>query len=93
MLIPVESNRTVRWLTEESARRYNSMTGLNPILSLQTLEGAALNGDDVVSMIFKDGDKVIGEMLKWDLQPLHERYGNLCRQLDAGKIKGSGFLK
>ena len=58
--------------------------GLSPILSLQTDDGAALNEEDVVNLILRDGDKVVGEMVKWDLQPLPERYGNLCRQLEIG---------
>ena len=84
LLIPVECNKSVKWLSEEAARRYYNMTGLNPILSLHTADGAVLNGEDVVSIILQDGDKVIGEMIKWDLQPLPERYANLCRQLETG---------
>lgn len=86
LLIPVECNKSVKWLSEEAARRYYNMTGLNPILSLQTLDGAVLNGEDTVSIILQDGDKVIGEMIKWDLQPLPERYANLCRQLETGDV-------
>ena len=86
LLIPVEGSKSVKWLSEEAARRYYNMTGLNPILSLQTSDGAVLNGEDTVSIILQDGDKVIGEMLKWDLQPLPERYANLCRQLETGFI-------
>lgn len=54
------------------------------MLSLQTSDGAVLNGDDVLSLILQDGDKIVGEMVKWDLQPLPERYANLCRQLEIG---------
>lgn len=62
------------------------MTGLNPVLSLQTLDGAVLNGEDVVGLILQDGEKIVGEMVKWDLQPLPERYNNLCRQLEVGRF-------
>lgn len=62
------------------------MTGLNPVLSLQTLDGAVLNGEDVVDLILQDGEKIVGEMVKWDLQPLPERYNNLCRQLEVGRF-------
>lgn len=85
LLIPVERNKSVQWLSEEAARRYYNMTGLNPVLSLQTTDGAVLNGEDVVSVILQDGEKIVGEMVKWDLQPLPERYNNLCRQLEVGK--------
>lgn len=61
------------------------MTGLNPVLSLHTLDGAVLNGEDDVALILQDGEKIVGEMVKWDLQPLPERYGNLCRQLEVGE--------
>ena len=84
LLVPVECNKSVQWLTEEVARRYYNMTGLNPVLSLQTQDGAVLNGDDIVNVILQDGDKVVSKMLKWDLQPLPERYSNLCRQLQTG---------
>ena len=109
LLIPAGADKTVKWLTEEAARRYYNMTGipflltfiinsqpndyiffsyagLSPILSLQTDDGAALNEEDVVSLILKDGDKVVGEMVKWDLEPLPERYGKLCGQLNTGFI-------
>lgn len=69
---------------DEAARRYYNMTGLNPVLSLQTDDGAVLNGEDVVSLILQDGDKIVGDMVKWDLQPLPERYANLCKQLQVG---------
>ena len=85
LLIPVERNKSVQWLSDEAARRYYNMTGLNPVLSLHTLDGAVLNGEDEVTLILQDGDKIVGEMVKWDLQPLPERYSNLCRQLEVGK--------
>ncbi len=84
LLIPVERNKSVQWLSDEAARRYYNMTGLNPVLSLHTLDGAVLNGEDEVTLILQDGDKLVGEMVKWDLQPLPERYSNLCRQLEVG---------
>jgi len=62
------------------------MTGLNPVLSLHTMDGAVLNGEDEVTLILQDGDKLVGEMVKWDLQPLPERYANLCRQLEIGEF-------
>ena len=63
---------------------FSSLLGLSPILSLQTSDGAVLNGEDVLGLILQDGDKVVGDMVKWDLQPLPERYANLCRQLEIG---------
>lgn len=62
------------------------MTGLNPVLSLHTMDGAVLNGEDEITLILQDGDKIVGEMVKWDLQPLPERYANLCRQLEVGEF-------
>lgn len=68
------------------------MTGLNPVLSLQTADGAVLNEDDMIDFLFRDGDKIVGEMVKWDLQPLPERYSNLCRQLEVGKLLDNNIL-
>ena len=84
LLIPVEHHRNVQWLSEEAARRYYNMSGLNPVLSLQTQDGAVLNGEDVVSVILQDGDKIVGGIVKWDLQPLPQRYTNACRQTEIG---------
>ena len=86
LLIPVERSKSVQWLSDEAARRYYNMTGLNPVLSLHTMDGAVLNGEDEVTLILQDGDKLVGEMVKWDLQPLPERYANLCRQLEIGEF-------
>ncbi|EFX69074.1 hypothetical protein DAPPUDRAFT_62661, partial [Daphnia pulex] len=86
LLIPVERSKSVQWLSDEAARRYYNMTGLNPVLSLHTTDGAVLNGEDEVTLILQDGDKLVGEMVKWDLQPLPERYANLCRQLEIARI-------
>jgi hypothetical protein len=86
LLIPVERSKSVQWLSDEAARRYYNMTGLNPVLSLHTTDGAVLNGEDEVTLILQDGDKLVGEMVKWDLQPLPERYANLCRQLEIGGV-------
>ena len=84
LLIPVDQSRTLQWLAEEAARRYYNMTGLNPVLSLHTEDGAVLNGDDVVSVILRDGEKIVGQIDKWDLQPLPERYSSACRQMETG---------
>ncbi len=91
LLIPVERSKSVQWLSDEAARRYYNMTGLNPVLSLHTMDGAVLNGEDEVTLIFQDGDKLVGEMVKWDLQPLPERYANLCRQLEVGEFSNFYF--
>ncbi|XP_057368859.1 tonsoku-like protein [Daphnia carinata] len=86
LLIPVERSKSVQWLSDEAARRYYNMTGLNPVLSLHTMDGAVLNGEDEVTLILQDGDKIVGQMVKWDLQPLPERYSNLCCQLEVVRL-------
>lgn len=65
---------------------------MSPVLSLQTSDGAVLNGGDVLGLILQDGDKIVGEMVKWDLQPLPERYANLCKQLEIGSCPPFVYL-
>lgn len=76
LLVPVERGKSVQWLAEEAARRYDKMTGLNvTVLSLKTEAGGALlNGDDPVDLVLNDGDRIVGDMVKWHLRPLPERY-------------------
>ena len=88
LLIPVDAARTLQWLADEAARRYYAMTGLEPVLALHTEDavGAALNGQDTVGVVLRDGDRVVGRVDKWHLPPLPERYAAACRQTETGAL-------
>ena len=70
--------KTVKWLAEQATFRYHSDTGLKPILSLFTTEGAALSPADLIADVLSNNELVNGTVESWDLPPLAERYKVSC---------------
>ncbi|XP_077993880.1 tonsoku-like protein [Glandiceps talaboti] len=78
-LIPVLSReKTISWLTEQSAQRYYNASGLRPNLVLMTGEGALFSPEDTVMDVMSMNEEIIGDVSSWDLQPLPERYQRAC---------------
>ncbi|XP_075211735.1 tonsoku-like protein [Lycorma delicatula] len=83
VVVPNDHELTISWLAEEAARRYKSMEGLEPKLSLQTVEGALLFPSDPLSLIFDLGSEIRAVVTSWNLTPIIQRYKDAC---SASKI-------
>lgn len=64
--------------------RYHSTTGLKPVLSLFTTEGAALSSDDLISDVLSNNEQVNAIVENWDLPPLSKRYEDACVMANTG---------
>uniref|UniRef100_A0A1B6ECU5 Uncharacterized protein n=1 Tax=Clastoptera arizonana TaxID=38151 RepID=A0A1B6ECU5_9HEMI len=84
LLVPLptyqESPLTVEWLAKEAARRYHSLEGVEPKLSLSTEDGALLAPDDPISLLLSSPE-VHATVSSWNLAPLNHRYKEACTAL------------
>ncbi|XP_047113180.1 tonsoku-like protein isoform X1 [Schistocerca piceifrons] len=82
-LIPVpDASLSIGWLVQETARRYYSLEGLRPTLTLQTSDGALLAEDDPISLI-TGSNELIASVVSWNLPPLTERYVEAAASLQS----------
>ena len=73
--VPSSGNRTIAWMCNEVANRYEASMGLKPRLQLTTADGAEFHPDDPVqSMLINNNEVLVGVVLNWDLALLTERY-------------------
>ncbi|XP_030571588.1 tonsoku-like protein [Drosophila novamexicana] len=93
LLVPVERKKlqdvNMRWLAEETGRRYNKLTGLTPLLRLKTSDGFAYEDSDAVCVALEQ-NMLLSTILDWKISPLSQRYEEMCHQLHKGvddKIK------
>ncbi|XP_017861360.1 PREDICTED: tonsoku-like protein isoform X1 [Drosophila arizonae] len=93
LLVPIERKKlqdiNMRWLAEETGRRYNKLTGLTPLLRLKTSDGFAYEETDSVSVALEQ-NMLLSTILDWKISPLSQRYEEMCHQLQKAvddKIK------
>ena len=83
LVIPIlNRSSNCLWLNKEVEKRYFSKFGVKPNLSLETTDGALLSDEDfILDVITGQELKVIAKIDSWVLDPLHERYIEVCNSL------------
>ena len=82
LYVPVtDPSLTVSWLAKEAATRYWRLHNMEPVLSLRTDDGAALDPTDPLSHILATCQTISGEVLHWNMKPASEMYRDTCRDL------------
>lgn len=79
-LIPIptsEENINLKWLSTETSRRYYKLEGANPILNLTTDDGALLDENDPIDLVF-GLQEVLGNVAGWSTETLIETYKKSC---------------
>lgn len=79
-LIPIptsEENINLKWLSTETSRRYYKLEGANPILNLTTDDGALLDENDPIDLVF-GLQEVLGNVAGWSTETLIENYKKSC---------------
>ena len=80
--LPVtDPSLTVSWLAKEAAIRYWRLHNMEPVLSMRTEDGAALDPTDPLSHILATCQTISGEVLHWNMKPASEMYRDTCRDL------------
>lgn len=76
--IPVsEKNVNLKWLSNEASRRYQKLEGVNPILNLTTDDGALLDENDSIDLVY-GLQELLGNIVGWSTETLVETYKKLC---------------
>ncbi|KAK9510961.1 hypothetical protein O3M35_005628 [Rhynocoris fuscipes] len=68
---------TISWLANELAARYRSLEGIEPVLRIETQDGALLVDSDPVSLLLGMGE-LTGRVQTWKLPPLSTIYQEAC---------------
>uniref|UniRef100_A0A023EZT3 Putative ankyrin n=1 Tax=Triatoma infestans TaxID=30076 RepID=A0A023EZT3_TRIIF len=68
---------TVSWLANELAIRYRSLEGIEPVLRIETQDGALLVDSDPVTLLIGMGE-LYGRVQSWKLPPLSTIYQEAC---------------
>lgn len=79
-LVPIpasEENINLKWLAIEASRRYQKLEGVNPILNLATDDGALLDENDPIDLVY-GLQEVLGNVVGWNTETLIETYKNSC---------------
>ncbi|CAB3260313.1 unnamed protein product [Arctia plantaginis] len=71
---------TISWLVEEVKNRYYKLTGVRPIFSLMTSDGAILSEDDPLSLVLSSPELKTC-ITNWKASPAEERYLECCEAL------------
>ncbi|XP_050669315.1 tonsoku-like protein [Leptidea sinapis] len=71
---------TISWLVEEVKSRYYKLTGIRPIFSLMTSDGAILSEDDPLSLVLSSPE-LNTCISNWKSSPAEERYLECCDAL------------
>ncbi|XP_030372759.1 tonsoku-like protein [Scaptodrosophila lebanonensis] len=84
LLVPVERKKlpdiNMRWLAEETSRRYYKLRGIFPMLRLKTSDGFAYEDSDFVTVALEQ-NVIMATVLEWKISPLTQRYEEFCHQL------------
>ncbi|XP_050428178.1 tonsoku-like protein [Adelges cooleyi] len=75
-LIPIPSNEesvNLKWLATEASRRYQKLEGVKPILNLSTEDGALLDENDPINLVF-GFQEIVGTIVNWSTETLTEMY-------------------
>lgn len=81
-LVPIpgsEKNLNLKWLSSEASRRYQKLEGVNPILNLTTDDGALLDENDSIDLVY-GLQEVLGNIIGWSTETLIETYKKLCSE-------------
>lgn len=79
-LVPIpanEENINLKWLSTEASRRYQKLEGVNPILNLTTDDGALLDENDPINLVY-GLQEVLGNVVGWSTETLIETYKKSC---------------
>jgi len=79
-LVPIpasEENINLKWLSTEVSRRYQKLESVNPILNLTTDDGALLDENDPIDLVY-GLQEVLGIVIGWSTETLVENYKKLC---------------
>ncbi|XP_047026936.1 tonsoku-like protein [Helicoverpa zea] len=71
---------TISWLVDEVKSRYYKLTGVRPIFSLMTSDGAILSEDDPLSLVLSSPELKTC-ITNWKASPAEERYLECCDAL------------
>ncbi|XP_059053768.1 tonsoku-like protein [Achroia grisella] len=71
---------TISWLVDEVKSRYYKLTGVRPIFSLMTSDGAILSEDDPLSLVLASPE-LKTSVTNWKASPAEERYLECCDAL------------
>ncbi|KAM3960765.1 tonsoku-like protein [Aphomia sociella] len=71
---------TISWLVEEVKSRYYKLTGVRPVFSLMTSDGAILSEDDPLSLVLASPELKTC-ITNWKASPAEERYLECCDAL------------
>ncbi|KAJ8713327.1 hypothetical protein PYW07_013697 [Mythimna separata] len=71
---------TISWLVEEVKSRYYKLTGVRPVFSLMTSDGAILSEDDPLSLVLSSPELKTC-ITSWKASPAEERYLECCDAL------------
>ncbi|VVC40748.1 Tetratricopeptide repeat,Tetratricopeptide repeat-containing domain,Tetratricopeptide-like helical [Cinara cedri] len=81
-LVPIpgsEENINLKWLSSEASRRYQKLEGVNPILNLTTDDGALLDENDPIDLVY-GLQEVLGNIVGWTTETLIETYKKMCSE-------------
>ncbi|KAL5293261.1 TONSL family protein [Megaselia abdita] len=86
LLVPVDRKKinetTIRWLAEETSRRFYNSVGLKPILRLKTADGFAFEENDCLSVALEQ-NIISSEVIEYQMPPLPQRYLEMCQLLST----------
>ncbi|CAK1586392.1 unnamed protein product [Parnassius mnemosyne] len=71
---------SISWLVEEVKSRYYKLTGVRPVFSLMTSDGAILSEDDPLSLVLASPELKTC-ISTWKASPAEERYLECCEAL------------
>lgn len=77
---------TISWLVEEVKTRYYKLTGVRPVFSLMTSDGAILSEDDPLSLVLSSPELKTC-ITNWKASPAEERYLECCDALGTSPSK------
>ncbi|XP_054162408.1 tonsoku-like protein [Oppia nitens] len=84
-IIPILNRRTTcLWLNKETEKRYFAKLSIKPIISLETTDGALLSDEDfILDVITGDILKVNAKIESWIMDPLPNRYKEVCNTFNT----------
>lgn len=85
-LVPIpisEDNINLKWLSTEASRRYQKLEGVNPVLNLTTDDGALLDENDPIDLVY-GLNEVLGNIVGWSTESLVETYKKSCTESNTG---------
>ncbi|XP_063382703.1 tonsoku-like protein [Cydia fagiglandana] len=74
------NKQTISWLVDEVKARYYKLTGVRPVFSLMTSDGAILSEDDPLSLVLSSPELKTC-ITNWKASPVEERYLECCEAL------------